>query len=390
MFLLREQRIDTIQSLVLSIAVEAIIADHRKAVVGDMNEQFLEKASAGFRDVYSDVVLMPVIEPMNHIRCFIKGDNSAFCHGRSCGIAHDVIDSILDVPDIVYFSAAGLAEIIFRISGIDIESILLGMVDLILYSLEGISEAFRHETKQLVLESQAELLEIKVGKGLHGIGIRIIDKLRHQRMNVRIPLDVSAEGMKAGNHAKVFLVAKVLVQIVSIRIRNKAALEPAVDPFVDDAADRVPGSDKQKTQGITIFPEPGSQFERNGKYNMTVRGINSHLCNLGCQQLLLLDAAGVAETGMTFVKNKIAIPAFRTFKGIIAKIFSIAEQRLVDIVHDGRTLKISGFFQVLKPIQVVPENIGYPGLVWIIGPVINVLDLTPGQSIRIERFADHD
>ena len=57
-----------------------------------------------------------------------------------------------------------------------------------------------HEPQKFILESQTELLEVEMGKCLYCIGPWIVHDLRDQCVDMRIPFQVPAKGVKACDH----------------------------------------------------------------------------------------------------------------------------------------------------------------------------------------------
>ena len=87
------------------------------------------------------------------------------------------------------------------------------MIDLyfVFYLLERVTETFCNQSQKFILESQTELLEVEMGKCLYCIGPWIVHDLRDQCVDVRIPFQVPAKGVKACDHPELQLMAEAAV-----------------------------------------------------------------------------------------------------------------------------------------------------------------------------------
>ena len=79
------------------------------------------------------------------------------------------------------------------------------------YFFEAVTETFGHQPQKFILESQTELLEVEMGECLNCIGLWIVHDLRHQCVDVRIPFQVPAKGVKACDHPELQLMAEAAV-----------------------------------------------------------------------------------------------------------------------------------------------------------------------------------
>jgi hypothetical protein len=183
---------------------------------------------------------------------------------------------------------------------------------------------------QLILPGLSQRVEIEMMNLSIRICFRIIDELGNQGMNVRIPFQISAESMQSGNHPEYFLIFKVAIEISVIFVVSDLtgsaafSLFPAVDILVKHLTDSVAGSDEEEIQSRPVFAEEGPVVFGNCEYHMTVRDIQAHDFSLGRKLFLILDTAGVTNTGMAFAEKQHFVTTLRTFKAVIPKIDSIA------------------------------------------------------------------
>ena len=88
---------------------------------------------------------------------------------------------------------------------------------------------------------------------------------------------------------------------------------------------------------------------------MTVLGIKTHGFCPNSECLLILDAAGRAEAGVTFPVEYHFVTAMRTFKDIKSKITGVTENGLLYIIQDNRAC-FSGFIHFNEPVIMIPKN----------------------------------
>ena len=112
LFLLMSQKLS--HSIVMSgrpVGIESIVASHLEVFIRTVSDDFLDESLNSFSDIDSFVILMTIIEPMNHFGRVIIFYNSAFCHDRSVGIACYICDGIINII---------FALVFFWLFGIDI------------------------------------------------------------------------------------------------------------------------------------------------------------------------------------------------------------------------------------------------------------------------------
>ena len=115
LFLLMSQKLS--HSIVMSgrpVGIESIVASHLEVFIRTVSDDFLDESLNSFSDIDSFVILMTIIEPMNHFGRVIIFYNSAFCHDRSVGIACYICDGIINII---------FALVFFWFFGIDIDTV---------------------------------------------------------------------------------------------------------------------------------------------------------------------------------------------------------------------------------------------------------------------------
>ena len=95
-------------------------------------------------------------------------------------------------------------------------------------------------------------------------------------MNMRIPFEISAEGMQGGNHPEYLLIFKVTIKIAVIfAVADFAcftvlSLLFAIDVLIEHFTDSISGSDEEIIQSSSVFAEEGPVVFRDRKYNVTM------------------------------------------------------------------------------------------------------------------------
>ena len=88
---------------------------------------------------------------------------------------------------------------------------------------------------------------------------------------------------------------------------------------------------------------------------MAVLGVKTHGFSPNSECLLILDAAGCAEAGMTFPVEYHFVTAMRAFENIESKTDGIAEESLLHIIQDNRA-GFSGLIHFNEPVIMIPKN----------------------------------
>ena len=109
------------------------------------------------------------------------------------------------------------------------------------------------------------------------------------------------------------------------------------DVFISDLHDGITSGNKKKIQSISVFSEEETVLLRYGKDYMPVFDVKAHGFSFDGKLLLIFGAAGCAESGMAVMVDDIEVATGRTFKHVIAEIFSFTEKSILYIVQDSIT-----------------------------------------------------
>ena len=91
------QFIDAIKLFLFLVVIETVVPDTPESLIGDVNDHLLEKLDSRFRHIYALFCLMAVVIPADGLGFLFIGDQSAFCHGRTGGVAHHITHASGDI-----------------------------------------------------------------------------------------------------------------------------------------------------------------------------------------------------------------------------------------------------------------------------------------------------
>lgn len=270
----------------------------------------------------------------------------------------------------------GFFVVIF-VFGIDIEAIILIYIRPTLQMIEFLSEVERKQTVEFILPCFSQKSEIEI-IGLNTFFfLRVIVHFSDEHMNMRIPFKIAAEGVNGGDGPEVPHLIRIEIMESIEGVLNRLSQTESFAFFaikkitVEYNSHGISGCDEKEIKGRTVFTEQFPIRLRDGEYNMTVGNIYRHGSGFLSENLLLFYTTGVAETAVTFVKENIPVAALRAFKVIVAKINSIAEKSLFNILKHAGT-DFTFYIKVVDPAIVIPENIFDAWLIRIISAMVSV------------------
>lgn len=241
LFLLMSQKLS--HSIVMSgrpVGIESIVASHLEVFIRTVSDDFLDESLNSFSDIDSFVILMTIIEPMNHFGRVIIFYNSAFCHDRSVGIACYICDGIINII---------FALVFFWFFGIDIETVGIVFIQRIFKCMELSCVDFPvKKVKDLIHPGFSELIEIHIGKAFNAVLPEIEGILTDKHMDMRIEFKGSAKSMKGRDGTKNNIILCILIEIGG---RGFSELSVFFESFVfsefsivGKSADGISGSDE--------------------------------------------------------------------------------------------------------------------------------------------------
>lgn len=206
LFLLMSQKLS--HSIVMSsrpVGIESIVASHLEVFIRTVSDDFLDESLNSFSDIDSFVILMAIIEPMNHFGRVIIFYNSAFCHDWSVGIACYICDGIINII---------FALVFFWLFGIDIETVGIVFIKRIFKCMELSCVDFPvKKVKDLKHPGFSELVEIHIGKAFDGVLPEIEGILTDKHMDMRIEFKGSTKSMKGRDGTKNNIILCILIEI---------------------------------------------------------------------------------------------------------------------------------------------------------------------------------
>ena len=189
-------------------------------------------------------------------------------------------------------------------------------------------------------------------------------------MDMRIPLKISAKGMKSHDGTKDNLVSVILVGIFGFIFM--LSVEDIVLVFVlvfsilgiiEEAGESISGSDKEIVKKDTMLDEIFSHLPGYSKDNMAMLGFKSHGGNESGTLFGFLGATLSTEVRMAGMSHHGFLAAFRALKEIATKIDSMAEDGFLNIIESDRT-KFTNVKEMSQIIIVVEKDISKRSLLF--------------------------
>lgn len=179
---------------------------------------------------------------------------------------------------------------------------------------------------------------------------------------MRIPLKVSAKGMKGHDRTKNDFVPVIFVSIFGLSFAFLAEEVVFILSFVfpvfsviKKTGKGVSGIDKEIVEKDTIFNKILPHFPGDGKNNMTMFSFKSHGGNKGGTLFGFLSATLSTEMGMAGMSDHGFFTAPRALKEITAKINGMTEDSFLNIIKSNRT-KFTDIKEMSKIVIVIKKD----------------------------------
>lgn len=189
-------------------------------------------------------------------------------------------------------------------------------------------------------------------------------------MDMRIPLKISAKGMKSHDGTKDNLVSVILVGIFGFIVMLSvediilvSVLVFSILGIIEETGESISGSDKEIVKKDTMLDEIFSHLPGDSKDNMAMTGFKSHGGNESGTLFGFLGATLSAEVRMAGMSHHGFLAALRTLKEITAKIDSMAEDGFLNVIESDRT-KFTNVKEMSQIIIVVEKDISKRSLLF--------------------------
>ncbi|MCU7378805.1 hypothetical protein OBO34_10610 [Clostridiales Family XIII bacterium ASD5510] len=287
--------------------IKAVIAEHVESFFWDMDDQLLNEIMGMLRQGDGLVIFMAPV-PVGHMGAVI---------GRYAGLCHD---GPADIPGDVFCNGHGGVELVFG-RGIDVEPVRIlpvkgGDKGIELWKGEdtGVKGGL-HVCQQgchplLPEHGVREVPELLPFRDLTG------SPLGDEHMDVRVPFQVTAEGMQCGDHAR----PEVLLMVLAVK----------------PVGEYLGGGPEEDMEEAAVLTEVGAQLLRDGEDNMAVPAVDE-LEGDGIGTVRLVGgAAGVAETAVAAERDEFVCAAVRAYVEGAAEVRVTAVDSLLHLRPDNR------------------------------------------------------
>ena len=130
---------------------------------------------------------MTVVPPSDHLFVIFIFDDAVFSHGRSGSVSGNVVDAIINVIVIIVF---------FFLFGVDIKAAYKFIIEFLFKITKIFELLFRKKIKDLIHSSLSEFFIGNKRKVLHFIFFGIKSFFTNKAVDMGIPFQVPAKGMK--------------------------------------------------------------------------------------------------------------------------------------------------------------------------------------------------
>lgn len=118
-------------------------------------------------------------------------------------------------------------------------------------------------------------------------------------MDMRVPLQVTAERVNCGNPTELLQVIEVMKQVIGILVSESfpvsLSLKLTKEALIGNFEQGISGCHEKQVQSRSVLAEPGSVFFRDCKDDMPMFLVDTHRRGFLGENFLFFNLAGIAE-----------------------------------------------------------------------------------------------